>query len=127
MPPFEIMDRHQAAVLWSATGGYDDHGEPVVGEPTEIRVRWNWGRTQSVGPRGNIIALDAKVVAAEDIPLGSNMWQGSLEDWYGTGSAGEAADVMYVVTEGKAVDLKGRITRREYGLSWFRDNPLPTG
>lgn len=127
MPPFETMDRPHDAVLWESTGVTDDYGELIVSSPVEIKVRWNWKRSQTVNARGIPIATDAQVVAAQDIALGSEMWKGTLEDWYATGSAGDNADILYVATEGNVDDLKGRITRREYGLSRFRDNPLPTG
>lgn len=122
MPPLESMDRHQKAVLWVATGNTNRYGQEFVSDPVEITVRWVNRRSVGRDPQGNRVSLDASVVAARVIPLGSRMWEGELADFLGTGSAGDDTDVMYVRTSDVAKSLKGMHTRYEYGLSRNKDD-----
>lgn len=127
MPPLETMDRHQDAVLWAATGAANHYGEPLVGSPVDITVRWVNQQREMLDPQGNTVAVDATVVAAQEIPIGSVMAEGTLADWLGTGSGEEPSGRMQVKAESWALDLKGRITRREYGLMRFRDSMPVSG
>ena len=61
------------------------------------------------------------VVRDEGVPLMSLMFRGTLSEW----TAGEEVSVMQVLTRNDATDLKGRSTRREYGLAFYRGK-LPT-
>jgi hypothetical protein len=122
MPTIEAFDRYQTAVLWVKTG-VDRYGAPVVSEPIEVRVRWNTKRTEGTDALGNPIALDAQVVVDRVIPVDSQMWLGSLSHWYGTGSAGQDDEVMFVRTFDRVLDVKGRVARMQVGLSRFRDAP----
>ena len=124
MPDIESSDRYQTAVLWAA-GGYDDYGEQTVGDPVEVQVRWVNNRSEALDANGNMIAIDATVVLAQDVAIGDKMWLGTLDDLPGTGYQPDE-DVMEVVTFGKTPDLKGRFYRREAGLKRFRDT-LPEG
>lgn len=135
MPFPELRHRYQKALLWRATGLSDNYGNPTVGSPEEIRVRWNWGRTQGVDSQGNTIALDADAVVGEDITIGSNMWLApdqsadsdtALEQWYGTGSAGTDTGVMYVQSLRKVPDLRNRVHSRSVKLMRYK-NTLPDG
>lgn len=129
------MDRRQLAVLWPALTGrdkFDEYGDVKSGVPQEIVVRWIEKEMDAIRPDGTPIRLDAQVHAVEDIAIGSVMWLApneastALEQWYGTGSAGQDSGLMMVVSlSGRACDLKGRNTRREYGLVKYRDG-VPT-
>lgn len=125
MPKPETSFRRQWAVLWPA-GGYDEFGQPTVGEPQEIQVRWVNRQSRALSPEGNTITLDASVVTVEDIPVGSIMWEGTLDDWYGIGSAGQDSGLMEVVSADYTPDLKGRVWRKNLGLKFYKDT-LPRG
>jgi hypothetical protein len=122
MPPLERMDRRQTAVLWGKSG-VDRYGEPKVAEPDEIEVRWVTGRKESTAKDGSTIALDAEAIVGQRIAVGSQMWLGTLEEWYGTGSSGDATEVMRVATYEEVPDIKGRNVQRVVGLMRFRDAP----
>jgi hypothetical protein len=122
MPSIEQSDRYQTAVLWVKTG-VDRYGASVVADPVEIRVRWNVRRTEGTDALGNPIALDAQVVVDRVISIDSQMWLGSLAHWYGTGSAGQDDEVMFVRTFDRVLDVKGRVARMQVGLSRFKDAP----
>lgn len=122
MPPLEKMDRHQTAVLWPSIG-FDEYGQPDVGDPIQIIVRWNTRRMETVDAKGNTIALDALVIVDRQIAIGSDMWLGALADWYGTGSAGNDDEVMQVKTYEETLDIKGRSARHIVGLMYKGDQP----
>jgi hypothetical protein len=122
MPPIETAYRRQKAVLW-ALEGYGADGEQIVASPVELTVRWI-NKTKSMpGPDGKPIAVDAFVIVDQDIDVDSTMWEGSLEDWYESGSGGEDSSVMEVVAFNKTPDLKGRHFRRTVGLAFYKDVP----
>lgn len=120
MPSMETAFRRQFAVLWPKDG-YDGHGEPTVGEPVELRVRWNNKQRLAYDAQGNPVAVDAVVIVDQEIEVGSSMWEGQLADWYGTGSAGDDSGVMEVVTYNETPDIKNRFKRRTVGLTFYKD------
>lgn len=125
MPPMETAYRRQTAVLWEWLRE-DAYNEPVLDEPVEIAVRWKWGRREALSPQGTPIAVDATVVVAQDIAVGSLLYEGTLNEWYGhsgtgSGSAGQDTALMQVVTFSSTPDLKNRNRRRTAGLVYFRD------
>ncbi len=124
MPAMELTFLRQRAVLWArsvSSAPYDAHGQLKVQAPVEIPVRWNNAAKQMPGPEGNPITVDATVIVKRDVDVGSIMWEGTLADWYGTGSEGEESTLMEVVASAVTLDLKGRVARRELGLRFFRD------
>lgn len=123
MPPIETIDRHQKALLWAIIG-YDSYGQPQVSAtPVEIDVRWEWKHAEEKATERYEVAIDAMVVVDREIEEGSNMWLGSLSDWYGTGSAGIDSEILQVKFYSEIPDLKDRAIRRTVGLSFFRDTP----
>lgn len=125
MPAPETAHLNQDAVLWAANG-VDNYGEKTVGSPVEIRVRWNAKRMETVDSKGSPMALDALAVVDRDVIDGSILWLGTLDDWYGTGSAGVGVGLHQVVTIETIRDVKGRATRRTVGLMRYKDR-LPGG
>lgn len=125
MPAPEGAFRRQDAVLWPASG-HNDYGERQVGEPVELRVRWNTTRQEAVAPDGNTVQLTAVVVVDRVIEVGGLMYLGTLEEWYGTGSAGDDSELHQIITYRETPDLKGRFIRRTVGLMKWKDT-LPTG
>lgn len=125
MPAPEANGREQDAVLWEATGRYDAEGRHLIGEPREIEVRWLRKRRMGTAANGSPVMLDATVVTVEEIAVGSNMWLGTLDDWYGVGSAGDATEVHEVVSYDETPDVKGREVYRTLSLIRHKDKPGP--
>jgi hypothetical protein len=123
MPAPETAYRLQTAVYWAATGRSDPYGRPTVSDPVEIEVRWVTRRMEAADVFGNKVALDAQVVAAQELALHSRLWLGELADWYGTGSEGSDDEVYEVVMFNATPDLKARVTRYEAGLARWQDSP----
>lgn len=121
MPPLEEVDCWDVAVLWPATGGYDNQGQPLFGDPIELAypngVRWINAQRQQLAADGNLILVDATAIVLQDIPIHSKMWLGELADWYGTGSANTTdTNLMTVKTFNKTYDQRGQDIRRTVGL-----------
>jgi hypothetical protein len=121
VPPLEQMDRHQYAVYWEALGT-DSYGQSKVSDdPVELRVRWNFKRTQTVSANGTPVALDGTVVADRELVADSLLWAGRLRDLPAGTSFSEEDDELYVVTTVTVTkDIKGRNTRYEFGVARFR-------
>lgn len=118
----ELIGKYQTALLFLKTG-VDEYNEPVTAEPIELMVRWQNSSRDVRGPNGTTITLDATVTANRDIPIGSQMWLGTLARWVGTGSDGTETELMEVVSRELVPDVKGRATFRSFGLARFRDEP----
>jgi hypothetical protein len=130
MPPPETFHRHQTAILWRKVGD-NAQNEPVLAAPIELTptngtgVRWEAGRRNMMDPQGNLINVDAVVVVAVDIPIGSQMWLGRLEEFYGTGTGSTGIDdeVMWVIRQINVPDIKHRVARREVWLAKSQNGP----
>lgn len=118
MPPPEEMDLNQDAVLWPFNG-IDDSGEPSVGPPQAVAVRWEDKRSQSVSETGTVLALDAQVKVGLEVALGSHIWKGRLADF----TDADTNEIMVVQTYSEIPDLKGRGVTRVVGLSFLRNSP----
>lgn len=118
MPAPEVSNRHQTAVLWEVDG-YDSHAEVTVGAPAAISVRWNNTQGRALDPQGNTVALDATVIVAQDVPVGSLMWLGTLAQLEAVGNT--LTNLMQARTVEKTPDLKGRVHFRQLGLVKYRD------
>lgn len=123
MPAFETSGRLQTAVLWRVTGVVDAYGENAVGEPEEIRVRWQRKRLDTLDAFGNQVTLDGLAVVNEEVAVGSRMFLGTLSDWTGTGSGDPDDEVMEVVKVSYTPDLKARNVRRTLGLKRYKHDP----
>lgn len=117
MPLLETNDLKQTAVMWPFTG-YDSFGQPTVGPPAQIPVRWITTKREAVDPKGNTITLDGTVIVAQKIAIGSHLWLGKLLDWYGTGSGSAMPDeLLYEVKTFQVTpDIKGRAVRQIAGV-----------
>lgn len=124
MPSPERSHRRQDAVLWTLAS-HDEEGENTVNSPVELRVRWEEVFEEVLNRKGDPVALDAKVMVDREIEIGSLMYKGTLDDWYGVGSAGDEIKLMEVITYTDLKDIKGRVSYRSVGLCKYRDT-LPT-
>lgn len=119
MPAPETSDLYQKAVLWEREG-YGDDGQPTLGEPEELDVRWLKKSAQMRDKDGNLIGVDVTVRAAQEIKLGSVMVEGTLENWQDVGSGGGESELMEVVATSIVPDLKARETSYRYGLKLYK-------
>lgn len=124
MPDITEVDCWDTVVLWPVAG-YDDQGQPVRGAPVELTwpngVRWIPGQTQQMDAKGNLVNLDAQAVVLQEIAIGSQMWLGSLADWFGTGSANTDQEVMVVKLQNRTPSLNGRFDRLTVGLMRYKN------
>lgn len=115
MPHQETSHRFQDAVLWPREGR-DDYGEPTVGEPVAVRVRWTYGRTLMRDRDGNPVEVDATVMLDRDVTTESVMWLGKLADWFDDG----VQELMEVKAFDRVSDVKNRGVCRVAGLVRFK-------
>ncbi len=124
MPAVESMDRPHDALLFLATGK-DRYGKILVSiTPVELRVRWNDKQRRVLDRQGNTIAVDATAIVDRDIPLGSILWRGGIDDLPGT-SPIPTSGLMEVKLSNSVDDLKGRVTRYDVAMIRATDT-LPT-
>ncbi len=131
MPPLEHMDLTTKALYWAKVS-VSRHGQAKVDPDSrvEIKTRWVHKRRDVLRPDGSTMRIDVTIATNVDIPLGSIVWEGSLLDLdgnttgTGTGTSTEVphTDLMQVVSASRATDLKGRVTRYEYGLMRYGNN-----
>lgn len=108
MPPIEQATLHHVAVLWTASGTFDNYGNPTVSDPVEIQCNWKYNRGDRNNPKGGSNTVGATVIVAQSVPIGSKLWLGELEDWYGSaGSGGQDDDVMTVTSFDWCQDIRG--------------------
>ena len=122
MPHQESSHRNQKALLWEATGAFDNYGQPVVGDAEEIDVKWQWSKMGSRQPMIGSRPIEAIVHVGREISEGSHMLLGDEEEWL-SGSGVSDNDVYEVVSYQEATDVKGRGTRRLVKLARFKDKP----
>lgn len=116
MPDPTLSHRYQAAVLWPVTGT-DRYGQPTLGDPVEIRCRWDDTRRDILDAQGMRVAIDATIYVDMDIDIGSEIYKGQLDDWLGTAlGQDDNTDVMVVKTFNGTPDLRQRYTTRKIGL-----------
>lgn len=119
MPPPETASMPDDAVLWLRTG-YDGYGAYTVGDPQDTKVRWMFGTHESIDPMGGPLAISATAVVGVDIPIGSQLWKGTIAEW-DAGDAETRKGVYLVSNFINVPDIKGRIAYRYVELSRFRD------
>lgn len=129
MPQLDAWSRRHKALVWEATGLYGGDGRPTYGEPAEIRVRWDDTARIARGPNGQPIPVDGTAVLGQAVALHSIMWlapdqtpnsETALDQWYGSGSAGQQSGLVEVVADNGGLDLKSRQTRRVVGFQTYK-------
>jgi hypothetical protein len=93
--PSESTSLNQYAVLMPFIGS-NRHGQPVVGDPVEIRVAWKTDVTERLGPTGDLVRFDATAVVDRDVKTFSRMWLGRLTEWLVPSPADVAREIMEV-------------------------------
>lgn len=118
MPPLEHMDMRDPAVLWTMSR-HDRDGFPLVNSPTEICCRWEEKNLEMTDADGNRIVVDAVLAVGRNLVMGSLLWAGKLCDLPDSGEP--PRDLYEVVLRDRGSDLKGRVTRYEFGLKRYKD------
>lgn len=104
---------YQKAVYWPLAGFYNN-GTPRLGTPIEIDVRWEWTKRTIKGPDGSPVSIDATVDLDREIPQGSQMWLGELEDL--PTNTEDYDNLMTVVSYDNIPDIQGVETQRSVQL-----------
>jgi len=114
---------NDTAVLWSTDRGYDQNGRPTISssEGEEIRCRWEDEGEITYVSTSESIKFDAVVFVDVDVPIGSLLWKGKLEDWPGVDIDVEDSRIMKVVEIEKIPDLKRRHYTRCLKLMRYTD------
>jgi hypothetical protein len=126
MPILEDDDLDDRCLYWEYAGDGPD-GQPVYEEPAELLVDWRVRHRETLAADGTQLAIDAEVTVDRVIPLGSKLWlapdpaEEALPQWYGSGSAGPADEVMRVAARRRTRDTRGNEVRHVVELEWFRD------
>lgn len=118
MPPIERAHRKDPVVVWEKIR-VNDQNEPIVGEPSEIKVRFQHRRIETISPDGTPILIEALITPTYEIPIDSIIWKGTMQE-YGLLNLNEQQEYWQVVIHNIATDVKGRSTRYQFGLRRFR-------
>ncbi len=121
MPDLEVMDLVHDAVWWAKTGS-NEYNVSIFSAADDIKCRWVNKRREMTDPKGNVVATDVQLTTCSALSVGDVLWKGCIDDIAGTGSdPAPTGGLMQVVTHEETTDLKGRVTRREYGLMRYED------
>lgn len=118
MPAPEVAFLNDPAILWEFAG-LDRDNEPTILTPYEINVRWDASRTKVIGQDGQLINTDVQIIADQQVPIGSIMWQGIWEDL-----DDPPINLFRVVYASETPDIRGGEKSFEYSLARF-NNTLP--
>jgi len=127
MPPIEVQNLKQRAVLWMSSG-VDNYGKFTVTTPVEIDCRWEEKRHQSMAPDNTVIAADSTVYVDRVVRQGSIMWKGTLKEWtklLTTPAATNPRWLKEVSSYNEIPDIKGRKVQRTVTLTHYNEQ-LPT-
>jgi hypothetical protein len=106
-------------------GGVDAYGQPKVGAPLEIRVRFNRSRREVRRPDGTSVTLDGEAWVDRLIGIDSMLWLSpptsqqpgqALAYWTGTGQTLLDDEKMQVTSYDEIPDIKVRFVFRKIGL-----------
>lgn len=99
----------------------DKFGEPVVGAPQEIMVRWEETSQELRTATGQVITILALLVLGQRVNQGDILWKGTLANLpTGTSFLGEQDNLMQVVSYESIPDVKGRFYERTAKLARYR-------
>lgn len=123
MPPLEQCDLTDTVVLW-AKSSVDSSGRVTVSAPSEIDARIVRSENETLDPQNENVPVDAQLITAQAIAIGSLVWEGELTDWYSSGSAGQSVGLLQVTRRSITRSIKGDETRYEFGLTKFKGRYL---
>lgn len=120
MPQLEHMDFHTKAILW-VIAKHDKSGKPLLSPPVQICCRWEEKQTQMVNEKGEDILVDVVLATNRDIVTGSLLWEGSTECLALETNSIPESNIYELIVRDRGYDLKGRVTRYEFGLKRYTD------
>lgn len=115
----EVDDLKQRAVLWEGNGK-TDLDEQKVKSPIEICCRWLTNIRDPKQAMADVLNYDARAYVDRQIPQGSILWEGSLEEM-----PESPTPLFQFVGRDKTPDLKAMKNRRCVYLIRYGDT-LPT-
>lgn len=127
MPIIEDEDMDDRILYWQALYEGPD-GQWVFAEPIEICGDWVQRRSEASDGIGNRITIEASATVDRLIPVQSKLWLApdwrlsALSQWYRNGSAGQADEVMRVVTNHGGWDAKKIERKFTVQMQWWRDH-----
>ena len=110
------------AVLWEATGDFDDDGRIQVSAAVAIKCRWQDDVGDVLLPNGETIAYNHVVMVDRAITEGSILWKGKLPS---LPSPAVDLDLTQAIRVIGVPDIKNRVQYREVMLMKF-GRTLPT-
>jgi len=116
MPSLETFDCVDDAVLWEASGKWDNFGQLKINDPIEIKVRWLVTHTDGQDAQGNKITFSVRMSSTRPIALQSILRHGTLSE-----VDDPPTGLCLAVSEEIGYDVKGRANRYEYRLTKFKD------
>jgi len=119
MPDQEVAYLQHKAVVWFRVGT-DRYAQPMVAQPVQLDVRWNEKLHEVLDAHGNVIQADVEVVLDRPVPVGSMMWNGTL-DILPADTLTPPSDVRQVIGYNATSDLKGRAIYRTASLMRWKD------
>jgi|TARA_R110000824_G_scaffold89320_4_gene219050 hypothetical protein len=122
MPPIETSDRHDYLVIWTSAG-HTRTGDKTVNTGTQLQVRWEDEISGNRPDKSDEEQYDAKIIVAEDVAIGSIVWQGMLTDL--PIPIPTVTSLYEVISFKKVPDVKGRNLRRICLVKKW-SNTLPT-
>lgn len=120
MPAQEIAFRRDKVLYWEKYTGPTRHGGAKVIPYVELRVRFDDKASLGRDAQGNNVALDATIIAAQNL-LPQSIVLHQTEDYYlGTGSEATPLEFYEVVTMDRTPDIKNRASAYVVGLKKYR-------
>ena len=102
MPALEDQFRYQKITVLQAAG-FDAYGKRTVSAAKGMRARWNQRKREGYDVAGHLITIEGDLVVGQDVPIGSIVWLGDVDDYTAT-----SGDLMVVVGFDSTPDLKAR-------------------
>jgi hypothetical protein len=120
MPQPERASLLQCAVLWAheKAGGNDQFGQPLLGAPVQIPVRWENTKREFARPDGTTVTFDAQVFTDRFVRPYSVLWLGRLKDLPAGTDFHAAKHELFRVTACDGIpDIRNRIGEYELLLA----------
>lgn len=119
MPSQETAFRRDWILYWEKATP-DNHGQSKVLPYVELRVRWDDKKTLARDSQGNKVTLDALIIAAQEMSVGSIALHSTAAYYVGTGSETDPQELYEVVTSDVTPDLKKRALAYVIGLQRYK-------
>ena len=122
MPSPETLNIKEHAVRWPKTS-VNEFNESLIGDPEEIKVRWEDGFSDPRDAQATKLEADATIYfkASQTMGLGDIVWYGKLVDL-----TVPPVGLFEVVGVWRVPDFKGRKFSYKAALKTYTRNTLPS-